>query len=92
MIVALSADQKRIKSAALLERLRAMYSRVVNPADSYCQYPQPRKCEPRYRDPVDAILNKHALGLVDTRSPSLVTHSGKIQVAMTRDELSAMED
>jgi hypothetical protein len=69
-----------------------MYSTVVNPADSYCQHPRPKNCEPRYCDPVNVILNKHALGLVDTRKPSLVTLSGKSQVSMTPDELSAMED
>lgn len=90
MIITLSAGQSRIKSSALLERVNGMYKKVMNPTDSYCQYPCPKARGPKISMPVDALLNQFASGLVNARNPEIGTHIGKTQTPKTPGQLEAM--
>lgn len=91
MIIVMSPGYERIKSGPLLERPNGMYKRVVDLGDSYCQYPCPRRRDPKPSVPVEARLNELAQGLVNGRNRNLGKHVGETRKSKTPNELADME-
>lgn len=67
-----------------------MYEKVANPTDAYCQYPRPMKRDPIYCQPIDAVLNEHAIGLIKDSRPRLEKYNGKTQAPKSPEQLRNM--
>ena len=91
MLVTLSQNQSRGSSSEILQRIRTLHGKVMDPLNIYCRQPCPQQRPPRFETPVQANLNSHAKGEIRTRRIKLSVYDGKETVRpRTREQLAAL--